>query len=353
MKIRLLAVLFTLFFFFGCQSATQQKYHYPNFTHQQTVVGTVISDQVILPPLVLDMEVTEEYFLVLCLHNGKWLHIFDKNSGAFIKSLFTHGRGPGEILSAIQFSLDKHQKKLSIFDREVKKLLTIDINSLMEGVPKSRVVSNDYFVKAEGVFPLRNDTLVFKPFVRISLDEPTRYFRLSGEQPSIYYNEYPVEDVFAPLLYIDFKQTISPDMTKMAVGTLMGAILEIFDISEGLELISTSYYSEPVLDDSGRYLAYENSGLGFVDLYGTDRYIYSSFSGKKNLEYYNDIAIFDWDGNPITLHNTEYNLLKICTEPDDSTVYSLGIDKDSGEYVFISFPFLQNSKLINNTTVHF
>ncbi len=287
--------------------------------------------------MIYDMEVAGDYFLLLCFHKDKWLHVFDKRNGEHIVSTLSRGRGPNEALMCIEFSLDKRRENISIFDKETKKLLTIALDSLINGVaPQAMAVSSNHFEQAHGVYPIGDEMLVNKGLIRMRLEDSLRYFRVSGDRQGALYYRYPVDPVLASHLYVDFRQSVSPDQTKMAVGTLAGTILECFDISEGIEPVSVSYFSEPLLDESER-LDFAASGLGFVDLYGTDNYLYSSFGANKTLDDYNDIAIFDWAGNPLALHRADYNLLKICVESDDSMLYAIADNPESG-YMFVSFP---------------
>jgi uncharacterized protein with von Willebrand factor type A (vWA) domain len=49
---------------------------------------------------------------------------------------------------------------------------------------------------------------------------------------------------------------------------------------------------------------------------------------------YNDIAVFDWEGNPLKIFRTKYRrLIKICLDDEERFLYILGEDNDWNRFV--------------------
>lgn len=310
---------------------------------------TVISDSVFIPAMIYDMEVVGDYLLLVYLGENQWLHVYDKTTGQHLKSAFFRGRGPSEIQGMVtRLSLDAKRENISLFDNRAEQLLTISVDSLMHGAFRPTTVVSDHFARADEVYPLAGDTLVFR--LQLPADEDaSRYFRFANDRVSARYFEYPVDDKeLAFRLYGDYRLTISPDQTKMAVGTLLGAILECFDLSEGIAPVSRSYIREPFLNEE-RNLDVNASGLGFVDLYGTNDRLYTVFNGTGTMDF-NNLTLFDWDGNPLSLHSTPYNLSKICVEPDQSVLYAVAVDPEKGNFL-VSFPLQGQAKEQGNAPI--
>lgn len=65
---------------------------------------------------------------------AKGFHIFDKDTGTYLKSFGEKGRGPGEFLevSSVNYCNDGHS--VSVFDPNSKKVITFDIANIMRNV---------------------------------------------------------------------------------------------------------------------------------------------------------------------------------------------------------------------------
>ena len=62
--------------------------------------------------------------------------------------------------------------------------------------------------------------------------------------------------------------------------------------------------------------------LGFPSLCSTDEYVYGVFINGKNPDDFNNISVFDWEGNEVATYETDCNVLRICC--DDNRELRLG-----------------------------
>lgn len=84
--------------------------------------------------------------------------------------------------------------------------------------------------------------------------------------------------------------------------------------------------------------------IGYTDIYATDRYIYTLYSGKKLNQHTNtrmldtmlsnDILVYDWSGKCICRLVTDIKLFNICVTNDDKELIVLGWDDDYHLYSF-------------------
>ena len=61
---------------------------------------------------------------------------------------------------------------------------------------------------------------------------------------------------------------------------------------------------------------------GFPSLCSTDEYVYGVFINGKNPDDFNNISVFDWEGNEVATYETDCNVLRICC--DDNRELRLG-----------------------------
>ncbi len=79
--------------------------------------------------------------------------------GKFVKTFGSKGKGPGEYTEVTDFSVGSHEGKVSIYDRELKKVIHYDVEGnfeneyLIEGYPKSVAYSPGGTLHVAWVFP--------------------------------------------------------------------------------------------------------------------------------------------------------------------------------------------------------
>jgi hypothetical protein len=180
--------------------------------------------------------------------------------------------------------------------------------------------------------------------------DTTTIHRLSLSREDGFCSNYdfcPIED--KPLAFTIYNQpkiSISPDGTKMAIGTFAGAILETFDISKEIRNIATKYFIEPVISvHGGTYSYVDQSVLGFYDLFATDDRIFAAYDGKykwgdianlpdsKRPLKFTRIAVFDWKGNGLAIYDTGYRVERIFYAETENTLYAMITDKERKYFI--------------------
>ena len=138
-------------------------------------------------------------------------------------------------------------------------------------------------------------------------------------------------------------------LDRLATVAASGAIFELYQIDTIPMLIKRYHDIYPIyIDDSrsgrnGIKHGKENV-IGYTDIYATDRYIYTLYSGKKLNQHTNtrmldtmlsnDILVYDWSGKCICRLVTDIKLFNICVTNDDKELIVLGWDDDYHLYSF-------------------
>lgn len=138
-------------------------------------------------------------------------------------------------------------------------------------------------------------------------------------------------------------------LDRLATVAASGAIFELYQIDTIPMLIKRYHDIYPIyIDDSrsgrnGIKHGKENV-IGYTDIYATDRYIYTLYSGKKLNQHTNtrmldtmlsnDILVYDWSGKCICRLVTDIKLFNICATNDDKELIVLGWDDDYHLYSF-------------------
>ena len=70
----------------------------------------------------------------------------------------------------------------------------------------------------------------------------------------------------------------------------------------------------------------------------TDSAIYSAYDGEhygnvSPSQFYNNIAFFDWNGNPKSLFRTNIRVLRVCYNDNTDELYAVVKDADESTYL--------------------
>lgn len=109
-------------------------------------------------------------------------------------------------------------------------------------------------------------------------------------------------------------------------------------------LIYYPYYK--VIDDQNAQITWDDATkIGFECIYTSNSYIYSLLNGiighelkNPNIQepYTKNISIFDWEGNPKTLIQTDHMMNALCLDETEQTIYAVAYNK--GEHALVKIP---------------
>lgn len=286
------------------------------------------------------MALYKDWLIVASRHADGWVHLFDKHTGERVGIVVPSGKGPGEAVLVSTIDVAPAEGRMFVTDQSTYKILEFDLDSLIrygkrqpEGeltLPDSVISPTETWHTADGI--LVNGSGVYgKP----------RLARFRDGLCTARYDNFPCSEDAATMRksYADCAETASPDGTKMAFGLKYGCVLEILDLqNDGIKPHAVRYFYKPEMAKTAALGPNEKTIFGFGDLASTDRYIYGTYRGTAEMDAIHGIAVFDWDGNERHFYSIDKLLIDFCVEPDDSVLYGVELDTQSGEFRLVSIP---------------
>lgn len=316
-----------------------ESYTPPVFPVKKKVNSKRLSDGLIFY-YPFDMFIDGDNIFILALSENTWLQVYNKKTGEYVGSFISKGQGPGEVITGAMLYYDPSCRSISIYDETSVKLLTYFISDSSD---KLLMFSGEKsFYALDGVvrraWPLEDSRYLMDGQLRGRLGVQKRFQLVSNDKVINEFNKYAVTSEVEKLAFLSPNISLSPDKEKMAVGTLYGAILELYDISENIILRNTRRFYPPILKYfSGTIQNTEETIWGFSTLYATNSNLYTVLIGGKDPNLFNNISVFDWDGKEQIRYETDCSVLKLCSsEEEPNKLYGIAVSEDKDFYL-VSF----------------
>lgn len=324
------------------------SFEVPVFT-DSVYANTEVLNDTLYTKFVMDCASYKEYVILFANIDNYLFHFLDKNTGAIVKSFGQIGRGPQEILQISQFHVNETHGLLTAYQQMTKEIYVFHLDSVLQN--KGRFIDKIDLRKYENMTFLNiykcNDGFLLHGGKCTSFPGGARFSRFSdkGELMEVY-DQYPINSRRASDstakrmdwedLYLT--RTISPDGSKLAEGTRLGGILEIFDMSNKITSRHLKGYYKPYFYKQGNEDIYtEKTQWCFYQLTASDHYLYAlSFNGGHNGYPVCEMQVFDWQGNPVKKYKTDRPLMNICVDENRRKVYAVSLTP-MREALLISF----------------
>ena len=334
-----------LFVLSGCGGDRPGVYSLPEFKETVEEEFEVISDEIYGVKVISDMVVYGSKIIVCAsnLEDGTTLHIYDKESGEPLMHTLNSGRGPKELIYPGNMSFNGDSGTMVFFDIIASKRLDIDVDGLMEhGLDAVEEVYWPSRLWNLRNIALENGSLHTYNISYLQRDTSSvERIELCDRNGNIIstYNEFPVidDDRKRFMMYNNELIAVSPDEEKVVITTSVGGILEIFSMKDGeLKNIATKYFIEPGFSIEGDFCNYDDLIYSFSDLCATDDAIYAAYGGESDFKSHTgcrNIAIFDWNGNPLKLIRTGHRIERLCLDSEDNALYAIIQDSEGRPYI--------------------
>lgn len=338
MRCVLLVIIGVTFLLSSCKDAGI-NYSPPVFPVTEQLETRWISKEGMLMIYPLDMCVDENYIYVLADVDKKMVQVYNKRTGEYVRGAVSKGQGPGEVITGCVLSCDADSGLFSIHDEVGRKLLRFQVGDSA----KLTFVGQRDFNLLNGVvrrsWPLQDGRVLVDGQVDEvrELGVQKRFQLLSGENELIAkYNDFPVEEREKGAFWSPFV-SVSPDKTKMVSCILYGGVLETFDLTpNSIRPRATRHFYRPKLDEK-TVQATDETVFGFSTVCSSNDKIYTVLIGDKDLSRYNNISVFDWDGNERARYETDCNVLRLCySEKEPDKLYGIAVSEEE-EYYLVSF----------------
>lgn len=308
------------------------------FQSTATIQAELISDESPIIGYPYDFFVTDSELFVLCFKEGKWIHSFDRTSGQELGAYVERGRGPGECMMCTKLYYDNLQNRLYLFDRDVEKIVEYDLNSAGASFVTEKSFADVEATVFYHMWPLSEDAYLANS-QHGSIEEGLTRFQVYAKNGDLLQenNQIPHLEGDDRYTYTQSSTSMSPDKKHLVSVTLMGEILDAYDI-KGNTIIKTveKIFSVPnVVYQDGVVRETKDTKWGFPYVSSDNDYIYASLTDGVDPNNYNKIAVFDWEGKGIKKIETDYNVLRLY--PSGRDVFAIVADSQN-QLFFAKFP---------------
>ena len=326
-------------------NTSKKEFSPPIFEKWVKLKHTVIQDTLLLhrPEGIISFG---KYIVLNTLTDEKNLHAYDKQTGEYLGGYVRQGQGPGEIAThCMCLDYYKKEKIITLLEENTNHCFIYAVNNDPENLltfkSKNSFLSNrtvgferlqdlykideNLYLSDSRIYPLTNNNQ------RFSLITET------GEKTSEY-NDFATDDLWA---YSGYQRniSISPNRKKVVCATLNGAVLETFKVGDSITLINKKLFYPIILGytKGGNVIPVDETILGFFDICTSDEYVFSIFIGtKERMTGFNNISVFNWNGDPVIRFETDIDLYYICYNEDDNFIYAVARKEDS-EFILVKF----------------
>lgn len=331
----LFILISTVFFLIQCKT-DYVSYEEPVFAQKINAKIKIINDEYIFryahQPLLFD-----SLLIIGDMCDNDNICIFNRYNGNLIKSFGKIGNGPEELITPVVYSVDKINGYLYINDYDRKKIMQYNLRDIKKN---ERVKSNSFNLSEE--VGNRNKIMFIKDSIfitdgfndRMALVTPTRVINKLTNTPNIK-NKFETEKDWFAYMQAYSCMAASPNGKKFVSATMIGGIIEIYNIEEeNINLHYTAYLYEPIFDKKDYVFQPNNETIyGFCHLSATNNFFYATAHAKVSPSSMpNAIWKFDWDGNPIACYTCDYCIENFTVDEKDELIYATIYNKD-GEQV--------------------
>jgi len=281
-------------------------------------------------------------------------NIYDE-AGVFQYSLIHRGRGPEEVLRKAP-KTSVYSGVLTGIDMIGDKHLSFKLDSLLVRRPDVMVEAMNYHNFVQDVLPVHktDNRVIINNFPYLSVDS-LGYHRtklINSFDETIATQDYiPFPDKeYEWWLYQQTVAEISPDGKHFVVGSIWGAILELYSLPD-LTQNNVLWLVDPALEINNGLRLTDCTTAGLRDIEARDDCFYAAIGTKvpllpnrdkpveeRELEC-NDIYVFDWSGNPLHHIEVDYNIERFCLNEKADTLYAVVSDRE--ENLFLGWAALK------------
>lgn len=330
-------------------------YSAPKFKAEEEIRFELLSDELMFTPWGIKQRDTLLVVPGFSTESQNTLFVFDKNTGELVREGVRYGRGPGETVDGYyNVTLDgdtvRYHERSGMGNMSFSLREFVESGSSMSCTKESRMLPKWCMYYRE----LPEDRLLTIQSKGYQSKDTISVRSVSVEKPdgsTARYDGSPVKDPAESFVaYMQPHVTVSPSGTRLAVAAGCGAILETFDISDGIENTSVSYYIKPgIVVSNGTNSRSDDSVFGIGGMCSTDDRILCSYDGEirygdfrklpreERPLIYRNIATFDWLGRPQILYRSEYRVMYLCADENDgSRIYAILSDNEGRYYIGVA-----------------
>ena len=334
-KLVYLAVI--VFFLYSCSRNDKFPAWDESFGEPQELLSTPLLDE----ELILGQPYLMQYVdssLVIFDNIGDSLFIWvDLKEGNRICRFGQKGEGADEFLQVYSFCRLAKEGAIGVYDCYRSVLREMDVRSIRQ---EERELAYPILARDSiNTFQL----LQTKPgyYLGVGLYE-NAMFKLCDSLETRYFFEYPCADnwerkISNRLRGMAYQGRFSSNksLDRFVYAVRSAPMFMLYSIS-GNELMKTyewvGNYPEYRAEQTETYISAPMSAdnkIGFLAVYGTEKYVYLLYSGKKtreeNLKAFQGTSVYQltWEGQPVRKFELDFPATNFCVSDDDTYMYAL------------------------------
>lgn len=331
----------TLFFIailclLSCINKNSNSYNPPIFAIERAVQAEILNNNCMIgmpaQPIIYD-----SLLLFIDYSSKNKIQVFNRITGEFIKSFLQKGSAYEEIGSDyLILSLDHVNGLLYIFDQDKNRLSSFDLNKILKD---SVILINNSFIINNR---LRNGSEVKVVGDSLFMSVGRGYKnndRFIFSYPTIDKHVYTATSYDSKIFedanqWVKFMSNsnfeIAPDGNTLVASTgKNGGILEIYDISDTVELKCVKKFYKPIF---GKHFSPTRESMAiFKDFCVTNEHIYSTVWLRSTLDlvqYPNTIWKFNLEGEPIASYICNSPIVDFVVDEKSQIAYGFVCEED-------------------------
>lgn len=344
-----LQISLTLFVFLSLSSCKKEivTYQTPEFPKHTQLEVTELNNDYLFRYAYRSLAY-DSLLIIATLDEAHHICVFNRHTGELIIDFGAKGNGPNELITPTEYSIDYSKGILYVNDYGKQAVLCYNLDSL-----KKTEVPSPQKIKFAHSFRMKTKILFVKDSLFYSPDYEHHFLtaypsKIEEEiySPVVDKEKFPSDKEWNEFMAEYAIHAINPDGTKCAIGSSLGGILEIFDMSNNSTARSAiKLFYEPIFKRNGHvYRETDETIGGFCHLAATNNFLYAIAHGKKAPQSMpTQIFKFDWSGNPIEcLHCPDYPIDCFTVIEEENLIYAIATNQE-GEQCIVQMRINDNT----------
>ena len=289
------------------------------------------------------MAVIDSLLTIIDYKSENLFHIFDINTNNYLGNYGSKGSGPNEFLHPYSIDYNSSNSFL-MYDASNFTLYKVYLDSIAQGKLYSEVDFHSSTFGDVYVLPTK-----FSTYVSFGLYKTNMFKIMDSKDENIgYFCDFPLEDEVASktidnrnlALAYQGKMISNSKNDKFAYISFYATIVGFYDVYvdriENNKLYAYDYPNFSINNDGGSFSSPINKDgiCAFLDLYGTEKYVYTLYSGqiisqsKEEAFRGKDVFVYDWEGNPAMHYVLDIPISSIAITKDNKKMFAIAYNPE-------------------------
>lgn len=330
-------LVFALFFILSCNddlklNETESNFNYSSFKVKEKLKFEELNT---LEGLAYGINSYDSLLIIYEVGKSDAISIYSKNTGVFINSDLTIGKGPNEVIAIFGYGII-NDSIFWAYEGETETIRYYHIADILNKA-KAEIFRTIHFELeryAYKIIPFSIDTFLltgcpsYKSKLTILNDKGTVVDSF-GKFTNLTISDY----TFLKGAYM-YNLVIKPDRKAVAFDYFRSDVIEIYDINGMLINVihgpnNFDVDPRPTDKNMSEYFKYSNeTRYAFINIKTSDKYIYALYDGGSAVNpnpVGKFIFVFDWNGNPVKLFELTEGINVFEVDEENKKIYAASL----------------------------